>query len=58
MVISSSAGAPHQVILDSEAGKRPGVDRPVTSRIHNLIFKAADSGYSLIYGFSRKDVAE
>lgn len=34
------------------------MDRVVTSRIRNLIFKAADSTNTLIFGFSGRNVAE
>jgi hypothetical protein len=55
---AKSTGVSYQVIVESEEGQKSEVDRLVTSRIENLVFKAADSSNTLIYGFSGKNVAE
>jgi DNA-binding Lrp family transcriptional regulator len=55
---AKSMGVSYQVILESEGRGKSEVDRLVTSRIGNLVFKAADSSNTLIYGFSGKNVTE
>jgi hypothetical protein len=51
-------GISYQVILESEGPRKSEVDKLVTWRIGNLVFKAADSSNTLIYGFSGRNVAE
>src|SRR6201988_4493468 len=40
---SKSTGVSYQVIVESEDGRKSEADRFVTSRIENLVFRAADS---------------
>jgi DNA-binding Lrp family transcriptional regulator len=53
-----SSGISYQVVVESEPGKKSEVDRLVTSRIENLVFRATDSSDTLIFGFPGKNVAE
>jgi DNA-binding Lrp family transcriptional regulator len=55
---AKSSGISYQVIVESEDGKKSEVDRLVTSRIPNLVFKTADPSSTLIYGFSGRNIAE
>lgn len=55
---AKSSGVSYQVMLESQEGRKSEVDRIVTGRIGNLVFKAADSSNNLIFGFSGKNVAE
>jgi DNA-binding Lrp family transcriptional regulator len=55
---AKSTGVSYQVSVESKEGRKSEVDRLVTSRIENLVFKAADSSNTLIYGFSGKNVTE
>ena len=55
---SKSTGVSYQVVVDSAEGRKSEVDMLVSSRIRKLVFKAADSSDTLIFGFSGKNVAE
>jgi DNA-binding Lrp family transcriptional regulator len=52
------SGISYQVVVESNPGKKSEVDRLVTSRIENLVFRATDSSDTLIFGFPGKNIAE
>jgi len=55
---AKSTGVSYQVMVETEAARKSDVDRLVTSRIENLVFRAADTSNTLIFGFSGKNVSE
>jgi DNA-binding Lrp family transcriptional regulator len=55
---AKSTGVSYQVMVEVEAARKSEVDRLVTSRIVNLVFRAADASDTLIFGFSGKNVSE
>ena len=55
---AKSTGVSYQVIVESKEGRKSEVDKLVTSRIKNLVFKSADRSNTLIFGFSGKNVSE
>jgi DNA-binding Lrp family transcriptional regulator len=55
---AKSTGISYQLVVESKAGCKSEVDGLVTSRVRNLVFKSSDSGNTLIFGFTGKNVAE
>jgi len=55
---TKSTGVAYQVLVESEEGKKTEVDRLVTPKIPNLVFKTGDTSNNLIYGFSGRNVSE
>jgi DNA-binding Lrp family transcriptional regulator len=52
------SGVPYHLMVESDEGKRPEVDRAVAARIDDLVFRATYSTNGLIYGFTGANVAE
>jgi DNA-binding Lrp family transcriptional regulator len=55
---AKSTGVSYQVIVESREGQKSEVERLVTTKIGNLVFKTTDSSNSLIFGFSGRNAAE
>jgi DNA-binding Lrp family transcriptional regulator len=55
---AKSNGVAYQLFVESDPRQKAEVDRLVSSKIPNLVFRAADSSDTLIFGFTGKNVIE
>lgn len=56
--LGKSGGVNCNLMVQSEDGRKTGVERVVSSRIDNLVFRASDSKNGLIFGFTAPNITE
>ncbi|MDA4112888.1 MAG: AsnC family transcriptional regulator [Thaumarchaeota archaeon] len=56
--LRKASGVSYQLMVQSEEGRKPEVDRLVASKIDNLVFRASYSTNGSIFGFNGANVAE
>jgi DNA-binding Lrp family transcriptional regulator len=55
---TKSTGISYQLVVQSREGRKPEVDKLVTSKLQSLVFKASDSSDSMIFGFFGRNISE
>ena len=56
--VRKSIGISYQLIIEGDDGKMAAIDRMVTEKVGNVVFRAFDSGNGLIFGFTGKNLSE
>ncbi|MDA4133022.1 MAG: Lrp/AsnC family transcriptional regulator, partial [Thaumarchaeota archaeon] len=55
--LRKASGVPYHLMVQSEEGRKPEVERLVASKIEDLVFRAAYSTNGLVFGFTGSNIA-